>query len=112
MADERNNVFYTISEDKYLEYLNEIGNVKNNVWQLLFNESYAASGDVVPLLCEQYATLFQFEKFLEEIEDSFSAEGQIFYLNQKQIVKLTILVGSMATVRDELLKNGFSLMTH
>jgi hypothetical protein len=112
LADERNSVFYTISEEKYLEYLREIGNTKNNVWQLLFNEPHAATGDVVPLLCEQYATLFQFEKFLEEIEDSFSAEDQIFYLDQKQIVKLSILVGSTVTVRDELLKSGFSIMTH
>jgi hypothetical protein len=103
---------YTISEDEYLKHLIKVNNVKRNTWQLLFNEPHTTESHTIFLLCEIYAAASHLEILLEELEDFFDAKEQVFYLEDDQMVKLSVLLSSSAMVKRELLKSGVSLSTH
>jgi hypothetical protein len=106
-------VIYSFSEDEYINYMNKLYLDKQAADILLFGEPCLPGDDSVKaLLCEQYTACFYFEKLLEELEDTFVAKDGMFYLDNKQATRFTLLLFTLAQVKEELLKNTVSLSYH
>ena len=104
---------YSLSENKYIEYMNKIYSEKQIVDDLLFNEPYISNNLYTKaLLCEQFASCHYLEILLEEFEDTFDSETQEFYLSEEQTTVFTVLLTSLIHAKEELLKNAVSLSYH
>jgi len=106
-------VAYTISENEYIDYMNKLYLDQQVVNNLLFDEPYLSGNMTIKaLLCEHYTTCYYFDQALEELEDTFIAEDGMFYLDDKQAIRITFLLFTLAQTKEELLKNTVSLSFH
>ena len=106
-------LFHALSEDKYINHMNEISIQKHIINNLLFDDPTMKSNEsTLGFLCEQRSSIFHLEMILEELEDSFVAEKQEFYLSDEQALKFTILLSSLDAMKAQLLINGVSISLH
>ena len=106
-------VIYSFSEYEYINYMNKLHLDKQAADILLFDgPDFTGDTCVRALLCEQYTACYYFERLLEELEDSFVTKDGIFYLNEEQTTRFTLLLFTLAQVKEELLNNAVSLSYH
>lgn len=106
-------LFHALSEDKYIDYMNEINTQKHIINNLLFDDPGMKNEEsTIGFLCEQRSSIFHLEIILEELEDSFSTKKQEFYLSDEQALKFTILLSSLDAMKAQLLINGVSTSLH
>ena len=106
-------VAYSISEDEYIKYMNKLYLDQQAVNNLLFDEPWLSDNITIKaLLCEHYSTCYYFDQLLEGLEDAFAAKDGMFYLDDKQALRITFLLLTLAQTKEELLKNTVSLSFH
>ena len=104
---------YSFSEDEYINYMNKLYQDKQAVNIFLFDEPYLSGNMTVrALLCEHYTACYYFENLLEELEDTFVTKDGVFYLDEKQATRFSLLLYTLTQTKEELLKNTVSLSYH
>jgi hypothetical protein len=106
-------LMYSFSEDEYINYMNKLYQDKQAVNIFLFDEPHLSDKMTVrALLCEHYVACYYFENLLEELEDTFVIQDGMFYLDEKQATRFSLLLYTLVQTKEELLKNTVSLSYH
>ena len=104
---------HILPEEKYLQYLIKVSEEKKIIYNLLFEDSTVDKrGYAMANLCECYYALYQMEKILEDVEDSFNPNKQEFYVADEMALKFVLLLGSVVAAKESLPLYNVSFSLH